>query len=65
MTLGFVALGYYVVTTHDAQRLKALVWCARTEVLNGTLLVWEVEVERKAGLDGVKEGLDFRRWGRG
>ena len=34
-------------------------------LFKGTLLVREVEVEREAGLDGVKEGLDLRRWGRG
>ena len=36
-----------------------------TNLFNGTLLVREVEVERKAGLDGAKEGLDLRGWGRG
>src|SRR5437660_6079862 len=36
-----------------------------TNLNNGTLLLREVEVERNAGLDGAKEGLDLRRRGRG
>ena len=36
-----------------------------SHILAGALLLREVEVERKAGLDGAKEGLDLRRRGRG